>query len=665
MRSWRVTGRAACVAAILVAVASSVAHGDWPSDSSANLPVCTDGAEQNRPTAISNGAGGAYFVWLDARNGAGFQVFAQQITSSGTLASGWPVNGKAASAGSGVHYNPAPAADGFGGLVVGWSDSRADSFGIYAQRFAADGSLLWRPKGTVVSLFAHSDTNAPKCASDNAGGAYLAWDAYPVLNAPFYVYVNRIDGSGSLPWGAAGIRMSMPDAVEPEISSDGSGGAVVAWEDRSNGVSVGISAGRLSGAGTSMWAVGGVPVCSAAGDRTFPQVITDASGGAFITWTDYRADPLDDNPDVYLAHVLSTGVVDPGWPTDGLAVSASAIRGELNPQLVPDGQGGAIVVWQDTRFGGSLFAQRVTAGGTFLWGTGSLVSQPAPIGVPAFRIAPDGSAGVICAWPGPGQPSAALDLFSQHLSSAGVQMWSAAGLKLSIAPGVQSHPSVVSDSAGGAIVAWQDTRTDAGDIYAQNVHGDGSLGGQIVAAVLALVSADLRDGIVHLEWFSPDRAQGQFSVERTIDTGPSQVLASVAGDGTGHIRYQDGDVLPGHRYGYRLAGSVGGDPVATDLAWIDVPASDALALERPFPNPSAGSMSVSFALRQASHVRLDVVDAGGRLIRRLLEQDLSAGAHSATWNGRTLADLPVPSGLYFMRLESGGRILSRRIAEIR
>ena len=52
---------------------------------------------------------------------------------------------------------------------------------------------------------------------------------------------------------------------------------------------------------------------------------------------------------------------------------------------------------------------------------------------------------------------------------------------------------------------------------------------------------------MHLEWYSPDGAQGQFRIERSLDNGNPKVLASVVSDGTGHIRYEDADVLPGHR----------------------------------------------------------------------------------------------------------------------
>jgi hypothetical protein len=39
----------------------------------------------------------------------------------------------------------------------------------------------------------------------------------------------------------------------------------------------------------AQWITDGVPVCTAAGDQEVPQITTDGSGGAIFTWSDYRA----------------------------------------------------------------------------------------------------------------------------------------------------------------------------------------------------------------------------------------------------------------------------------------------------------------------------------------------------------------------------------------
>ena len=71
-----------------------------------------------------------------------------------------------------------------------------------------------------------------------------------------------------------------------------------------------------------------------------------------------------------------------------------------------------------------------------------------------------------------------------------------------------------------------------------------------------------------------------------------------------------------------------------------------------FPNPSRGATRFDFTLDQPSGVRLTVYDAAGRRVASLPSRDLSAGRHEPTWSGLDDGGEPVPSGSYFVVLES-------------
>src|SRR5512136_1777200 len=47
------------------------------------------------------------------------------------------------------------------------------------------------------------------------------------------------------------------------------------------------------------------PICTASGDQLSPQIVSDGSGGAIITWEDLRSD----NCDTYVQRVDSSGMV--------------------------------------------------------------------------------------------------------------------------------------------------------------------------------------------------------------------------------------------------------------------------------------------------------------------------------------------------------------------
>ncbi len=64
-------------------------------------------------------------------------------------------------------------------------------------------------------------------------------------------------------------------------------------------------------------------------------------------------------------------------------------------------------------------------------------------------------------------------------------------------------------------------------------------------------------------------------------------------------------------------------------------------------------------------VRVEIVDASGRLVRRLLNAELPGGCHRVTWDGCDRAGRPAPAGAYFGRLIAGGRETQRRLLVVR
>ena len=97
---------------------------------------------------------------------------------------------------------------------------------------------------------------------------------------------------------------------------------------------------------------------------------------------------------------------------------------------------------------------------------------------------------------------------------------------------------------------------------------------------------------------------------------------------------------------YRLNGSnsvtavgEGGVPQATQVAGA-------------YPNPFNPQTTVAFELARADHARVIIYDLQGRVIRRLVDESLPAGRHTAIWQGRDDNGRGVASGVYFARLES-------------
>jgi hypothetical protein len=86
-----------------------------------------------------------------------------------------------------------------------------------------------------------------------------------------------------------------------------------------------------------------------------------------------------------------------------------------------------------------------------------------------------------------------------------------------------------------------------------------------------------------------------------------------------------------------------------------------LELSAPSPNPAVGPARLRYTLPFASFVRLSVTDVSGRQVAVLDQGIEGPGAHSATWDGRDANGARVSAGLYFVRLQSAGQSLSRKI----
>ncbi len=228
-----------------------------------------------------------------------------------------------------------------------------------------------------------------------------------------------------------------------------------------------------------------VPVCTAAGYQLQPCVTSDSSGGAIVAWVDFRGGIPAPASGMYAQHLLVTGTVDPAWPVNGVQLWSGT--GWL-PKIVADGVGGAIVTWTDlAAVDRRILAQHVRADGTLdpAWPAGGVVLCAAPglrnddaieVGWGYQLAASDGAGGLLVAWDD--QRSGTWDIYAQRVLASGAIApgWPTNGLALCTAAGDQFFPALMHDGAGGAIVCWEDRRGGANlRTYAQHVLGSGSV----------------------------------------------------------------------------------------------------------------------------------------------------------------------------------------------
>ncbi|MDY0150659.1 MAG: FlgD immunoglobulin-like domain containing protein [Candidatus Cloacimonas sp.] len=84
------------------------------------------------------------------------------------------------------------------------------------------------------------------------------------------------------------------------------------------------------------------------------------------------------------------------------------------------------------------------------------------------------------------------------------------------------------------------------------------------------------------------------------------------------------------------------------------PATVALCMMA-YPNPFMCNTTVSYKLSQSAQTELNIYNIRGQLVRKLVNEPLSSGQHTVTWDGKDDNGKPLASGMYLCRIISAGK----------
>ena len=77
------------------------------------------------------------------------------------------------------------------------------------------------------------------------------------------------------------------------------------------------------------------------------------------------------------------------------------------------------------------------------------------------------------------------------------------------------------------------------------------------------------------------------------------------------------------------------------------------------PNPAVECMNLNFSLQNTGKVRIGIYNIAGRLVRQLVDQDMSGGSHEIIWQGTDDSGTKLGSGMYIFRIEADAVVESR------
>ncbi len=446
----------------------SVANAQWSTNSTTNNPVCTSENFQLTPSIASDGSGGAFIVWMDQNSNQQVTSGVQRINSSGAVQ--WSSSGIMLSPRQYVFQSPSLIEDGTGNAIVAWPDFRTSGTGsgLYAQKINTSGEIQWTADGVS---FTTSTTSYFSMCSDGQGGVIIAWQDARNGISNYDIYGQRINSSGIPQWTTNGVRITTNSSNQqtPAIVSDGVGGAIIVWKDNRNG-NLDVYAQHVNSSGSGLW-VNDLAVSTASGDQQLPVIVSDGRDGAIVCWQSGSTGSID----LYAQRISSSGTVS--WTTNGMTI-CSALNDQKDHKLVNDGVGGAMIVWRDGRTGkGDIYTQKINGSGIPQWMTDGVTVFADSFNQERPTITSDGVGGAIITWEDYRRNDYFnSDIYAQRISSSGSLLWNINGLAISTPSKRQNNPVLVSDGAGGAVIAWEDSRNVIPDIYAQGVDRYGNLG---------------------------------------------------------------------------------------------------------------------------------------------------------------------------------------------
>ena len=332
-------------------------------------------------------SGGAIVIYAVYETPTKQDFYVQRISAEGDFL--WGEKGVLIGSGNGVSSKA--VSDGSGGAIVMWAEFPPEPEGeppypegeVHAAKVDSEGNVQWRRDIPGIK----------KAIPDGSGEVIIAFVDDGNLS------VLKIDSEGNLPWGEDGLSLNLPDAYLCSIASDGSGGVITVLEIDEYGREDIICAQRVDSEGNTLWGSGGAQVF--VGPAEGPRVANDGSGGAVIVFE--QLTPSEDgigyiDSDIYVQKVDAEGSVL--WGPDGVPFYTGPSYPDVS-QIVADGAGGATVFFFFAEFW-TTYAQRIDADGHKLWNEDVRVCDSDYV-----SVVTDGSGGAICVWYGGGGISAA------------------------------------------------------------------------------------------------------------------------------------------------------------------------------------------------------------------------------------------------------------------
>jgi hypothetical protein len=456
---------------LLLACLPALAIAQWSNDPNQNSPIGVAPGEQSIPKVNTHPSGITYISWFSQEAG-NYNVRLQKLDVYG--AKMWVEEGLL------VSNHPAMtwltdwdlAVDHDACAVVTFQDIRTESNNVYAYRISPTGEFLWGDNGLALSNNPDFEA-APVVTITSGNNAVFAWSRENTI------MIQKISPTGQKLWGEEGIQLQGPETFAWPFLAPVDNDEVVMVFFKQTGVpwspTKNVFAQRFDANGQGLWGTG-IAISSNAAIPAYvkAKILADGNNGAFIAWHRDNGFVFD----AHIQHVQANGNLS--FPMNGLAVSANTNTHQLDPVMAfePNSQN-LFVFWREHNSNQSqrgIYGQKMSLQGTLLWGDNGKVVVPMQPGERAgLNVALDGGEPIITFYENTGGVNNDI-VKAIRLDTNGDPVWAGGQVSLSLVPSDKMHFSAGAFHNGQLVVGWGDKRNDGGDIYAQNLKADGTLG---------------------------------------------------------------------------------------------------------------------------------------------------------------------------------------------
>ncbi len=652
----------------------SALYGQWSSDSQTNLPINTFAGDQAIPkVAIANNSN--IFIGFFSAENSNYDIRLQLLDPNGNTI--WENGGIL------ISNHPQMSwltdwdlkTDNSGNAIIAFQDIRSEgNNNVVAYCISQNGEFLWENDGIMLSNTSAFDVS-PKIAILSSGNIIIAWQSDAITR------IQKISPSGELLFGNDGLSIEDANATIswPQIIALNNDQFIIKYFKDSGPTwspTRKIFARKYSGNGDIIW---DIPIDTAGGISAWTQILSidkDDNGGFYIAWHDDRDN--DNFSEIYIQHIDSEG--NASFDDNGIQITTNSTNNHFEPKLKFMGEY-IITVWNETDANQNqrgIYAQKISLNGELLWGENGKEILPLSSLVTVLSdIQKLNDDFVIYYYQ---NPSATNDyIYAQRLNENGDNVWINPVTTISNYDSEKLHiDTSVFDNNQQSVIVWEDRRVDdSGDIYAQNLLYDGSIGSNTAPSV-SLTSFDLEilnnDIVINWETLNEQNLQGwliyrnnENNFENATQLNTELIPANNTQEESDYQYIDDYNLTEGETYYYWL------QAVGTDISLINFGPSeilyqltdsqnDNLSLNKiyflnNYPNPFNPTTQIKFKIGKDSNATLEIFNIKGQKITTIFKGFVKANQTiTKIWNANGLE-----SGIYFYKLRTAKKSLTKQM----